>query len=106
METFHELVYAGKEVEAIVKTRYPDARVKDASDFIHEERFELEIDGVTEDDFYPFAIHEGFARCCLGFELTLQSIGFPESKNRPAYADTKQKLDKWIAAAKEGKNGT
>lgn len=72
---FYDLVYAGVEVENIIKKKYPQAKITDASDYIHTERFECEIEGVTNDDFYPFAIREGFARNCFGLELTLQMVG-------------------------------
>ncbi len=65
----NELVYAGAEVEKLVKEKYPEAKLTDASDFIHTERFECEIEGVEEDEFYIFAIREGFAECCFGFLL-------------------------------------
>jgi hypothetical protein len=71
-KSFQELVYAGKDVETLIKQKWPNAVVKDASDMVHEERFDLEISDITEDDFYPFAISEGFADCCMGFELCVQ----------------------------------
>ena len=98
---FYDLIYANREVEELVKKRYPTARIKDASDYIHIERFELELDGVTDETFYPWAISEGFARCCLGFELKLQSLTFPRSKEGPTHDEVKQEIERWCALAKE-----
>lgn len=90
----YELVYADKDVEVIIKKRFPQAVIENASDEIHRERFQVNIEGVTEDEFYPFAIREGFARCCLGFEIILN-----DQKNK----DNKVKIEHWIELAKEAK---
>ena len=95
----YELIYAGKEVEELVKKKYPQAVIKDASDFVHRERFECEISDVTEDDFYPFAISKGFARCCLGFELHIESLRFPE-REQNKHKETETRIEKWIQSAK------
>lgn len=69
----HSLVYAGKDVEELLKKEYPECKITDASDYIHTERFEFEEDNIEEDDFYIFAIRNGFALNCLGFNLKLHS---------------------------------
>lgn len=97
----YELIYANSEVENLIKQKYPQAKTKDASDYIHTERFECEIPDVNEETFYPFAISEGFARCCLGFEIELESLKFPEPKNEQGkHKETKAKIEKWIESAK------
>jgi len=98
---FYDLIYAGGEVEGLIKAKWPQAKFKDASDFVHTERFECEIEGVTDEEFYPFAIREGFCRCCFAFNLLLQSLGFPELKEGPKHEETKEKLERWIKLAKE-----
>ena len=100
LKPFYELIYAGKEVEKIVVDRFPNANMTDASDEIHTERFECEIEGVTDDEFYPFAIREGFARCCLSFEILLTGLRFKEI-TPGKHAETKTKIEAWIAATKE-----
>jgi len=67
---FRELIY-DREPAGIICKRYPQAVIVDASDYIHVGRFECHIPGVTAEDFYPFAIKEGFAFLCLGFQLLL-----------------------------------
>lgn len=94
-----ELIYAGREVEDIIKAKYPQAVIDDASDFIHTERFRLSIEGIENDEFYPFAIKEGFATCCFGFAVMLQSLKFPESRSiKPK--ENKEKIERWIELAK------
>lgn len=94
-----DLIYAGGDVANIIKEKYPSAIIKDASDYIHTERFEVEIPNVTDDDFYPFAIREGFAQCCFSFNLLLTSLSFPESKTiKPK--DNEAKIRKWCEMAK------
>lgn len=78
---FYDLVYAGDEVLALVKKQYPQAKTKDASDDIHTERFELQIEDVEPKDFYIFAMKEGFALECLGFQIRMRDKDtFPELK--------------------------
>lgn len=91
----YELVYAGKDVEKLVMDKWPSSKIKDASDCIHTERFELEIPEVTEEEFYPFAIREGFARCCLCFEILFESLWSLEPKDHPGrHKETKEKIEK------------
>jgi len=102
---FYDLIYGPGEVEEIIKGRYPNAKIKDASDYIHTERFECEIEGVSNDEFYPFAIKEGFATLCFGFALLLESLKFPEFKDRPGeHKETKEKIEGWIKTAKADEN--
>lgn len=69
----YDLIYAGKEVEDAIKAKYPEVVIKDASDYIHLERFECEVD-VGEDEFYIFAIRNGFAECCFAFNLMMREV--------------------------------
>lgn len=68
---FSELVYDDKSIEKKILERWPNAVIEDASDDIHPERFNVEIDGVTDDEFYRFALREQFAGSC--FKLLLMS---------------------------------
>ena len=96
----YDLIYAGKDVEEVIKKKYPDSQIKDASDYIHTERFELEIQDVEDEEFYPFAISEGFARSCFSFVLLLESLRFPELKSGPSHKETETKIRKWIELSK------
>ena len=82
-----ELVYADTRAEKVIKDKWPEAKIVDASDAIHEERFEVEVDA-TEDEFYPFAIQEGFALCCLGLQVMIM-------KGKEHKAD----IERWIGLA-------
>jgi hypothetical protein len=88
VEPFCELVYEA-EARSFFAERWPQATFKDASDFIHEGRFEVTIPGVSKDEVYPLLITEGWARCCLGFELSLHM------------EDHRGDVRRWLDAAKE-----
>lgn len=65
-----ELIY-DKDSWPDILERWPEAKFTDASDFIHESRYEVEIEGVTDDEFYPFIIEKGWAGACFGLQLML-----------------------------------
>ena len=52
----YDLIYTGSATSDKIKEKYPDAIIKDASDYIHEERFEVEIPSLepTDQGFYEF----------------------------------------------------
>ena len=72
-----ELIYGVRsQLEPLIKKEWPGARFQDASDDIHTDRFEVEIDvpeGKTKGsflrDFWAFAVREGFSLNCFGFRL-------------------------------------
>ena len=98
-KSVYDLIYAGADVEQIILSKYPEAKITDASDGIHTERFEMDVE-TEEDEFYPFAIKEGFARCCFNISMLLGTLKFPESKTiKPK--ESKAKLEKWIALAQK-----
>lgn len=70
-ESVTELVYDDEATQWIVQ-RWPQTVVTDASDFVHEGRSEVFIPGVTEDEFYPAVMREGWAGACFTFELMLR----------------------------------
>ena len=95
-----DLIYAGSDVEKTIKTKYPQSKIKDASDYIHTERFELELDGVDEEDFYPFAIAEGFASFCLRVCFLLESLKFKDGTAGLKHEETISKLERWLEKTK------
>ena len=90
-----DLIYAGKDIEDIIKAKYPQAKITDASDDIHRERFELELD-IEEDEFYPFAFQKGFAPYCFAISLKLESLKFREIKPGQR-EETLTQLSRWSA---------
>lgn len=71
----YELVYGSSEVQSTIKKEFPNAIFKDASDEVHPERFEVTFSDDSEefeDRFYVFAIKEGFADLCFGFQLLIR----------------------------------
>lgn len=83
----YELIYAPQAVRELLVKRYPDCRITDASDEFHPGRFGFSCD-IPEDEFYPFAIREGFAPLCLGFRAMMR--GVPDEAAR-------EKVKGWIA---------
>lgn len=79
----HQLIYAGSDVEKIIKKAYPKAEITDASDDIHRERFECEIESITYDEFYIFALRQGFAECSLAFNLMMHNC--PKGSRQEAW---------------------
>jgi len=61
-----------KEIEEIIKKRYRQAKVEDASDYIHEHRFSVEFD-IEQKDWFTFIIRKRFALSSLNFQLVLHS---------------------------------
>lgn len=75
----YELVYCDdlqeyKELQEVVKNRFPNAHLEDASDDAHEHRFSIEIEDTSElrADFFRFAIRRGFFLQCLGGQQFLR----------------------------------
>ena len=94
-----DLIYGGADIETLIKTKYPNAKITDASNNIYVERFEVDIPDVTDDEFYPFAINEGFARCCLSIEVLLQSLRFLEGETIES-KENRTKIERWLEIAK------
>ena len=82
-----ELVYDDDKTRQLIQEQYPQAKITDASDDIHSERFQVDIEGVEPKDFYIFAIKEGFALECLGFQLRMRM------------ADKIQEVKDWVKEA-------
>ena len=101
----YDLIYAGKDVEELIKKQYPSAKITDASDYIHTERVEVEIEGVGEDEFYPFAIKEKFVMACFSFCILCESLKFKELHNGPKHEDTVSKIKKWIELSNKLRRG-
>jgi len=55
----------------IILAKWPDAKFEDASDFIHRNRFTVEISDVQPREFFALAVREGFAMCCFGIQIDL-----------------------------------
>jgi hypothetical protein len=66
-----ELIYDG-DVKGLIQAKYPQAKIRDASDDIHIGRFEVLIEDVSQDDFWIFAIRKGFAMSCLAWRILMQ----------------------------------
>lgn len=71
MPELRELVYADLSAWKEIEEAFPGKfKYQDASDMIHEDRFEITGD-VPEDEFYPWAIKTGLSQVCLCFQLMM-----------------------------------
>lgn len=80
-----DLLYSG--VSAQVRKAFPNAKISDASDMVHEERIEVEVEA-TQEEWWRFLLQERLGGISLNFRLTLE-------------AGSKENRDKLIALAKE-----
>lgn len=87
-----ELIYGGKDVERKILAEFPEAKIIDASDDVHWDRFDVSILHVSEEDFYIFAMVSGFSMLCLKFRLLC--YGVLSSKER------KEEIESWMDKAK------
>jgi len=57
----------------VIKKKYPKLAVEDARDGFHPDRVLIKVPGVTNEEFYKFALEKGFAGVLLGFEFQLRN---------------------------------
>jgi len=70
----YDLIYADKKAEEIIKKQFPNAKTKDASDYIHTERFEITMDGDMPDEYIEFMLRSGLFELSLNIGLALTGI--------------------------------
>lgn len=90
----HDLIYDSSEIADLIKKEFPDAVITDATDFIHTERFEIDIPSLTcsDEKFYIFLMRIGAAVTSFTFQLWLYG------HNRPQWLNTewiKTQIDKY-----------
>lgn len=68
LPSHRELVYDYR-AQPVIQERWPDATFVDACDIVHDSRFEVTIPRCDVDEFYAVMLLEGWAECCLGFEM-------------------------------------
>ena len=61
----YEAVYGDAEIESLIRAKWPDITIEDASDCIHEERFVVKSEVIKQEEFYLFAAEEGFLHICF-----------------------------------------
>ena len=68
----YDLIYAGehqREIKDKIHSAFPNALIKDASDFIHRGRFEVEIDNMRTDKFLIWLCAQGWAFLSISIQL-------------------------------------
>jgi hypothetical protein len=71
----NDLIYAGADAERSIAGAFPDARIEDASDFIHEERFSVTLPDALEDTYLKHVIANGLGSVSLSVQLMLLDDG-------------------------------
>lgn len=71
-DKFTELVYCDQACVEI-KEKFPQAVFEDASDIVHEERQAVTIPGIDKLEFYEWAVKNGWADLCIGFNVLLRT---------------------------------
>lgn len=66
----YDLVYSDNNDRVLVEQRFPDARIEDASDFVHDERFSVELPPEKRREYLVWAIKAGLG----GVSFTLQMM--------------------------------
>ena len=67
----NDLIYANYEAEKIVEKKYPNIKIEDASDEIHQERFEIQFneDEYNEHEYLKFLLESGLFQVSLRFQV-------------------------------------
>ncbi len=66
-----DLIYANYKAEEIVKKKYPNIKIEDASDEIHRERFGIQFneDEYDEHEYLKFLLESGLFQVSLQFQI-------------------------------------
>jgi len=68
------LDYYGK-AKAVLEGIWPTAKIEDASDFIHRDRFAIEVTDVEEEEYIKTIIREGMAEYSFTFQVMILQNG-------------------------------
>lgn len=72
-----EVVYDDSYQKDILE-KWPNAKITDASDMIHESRILVEIPDIEYDEFWKWGCTNGMATLCLNFNVALYDKNFVE----------------------------
>ncbi len=66
-----DLIYADYKAEKIVEKRYPNIKIEDASDMIHQERFGIQFneDEYNEHEYLKFLLESGLFQVSFQFQV-------------------------------------
>lgn len=65
----YDLIYDGADARRAIAASFPDARIEDASDFVHKERFSVELPDALEDTYLKHVIASGLAPASFTVQL-------------------------------------
>lgn len=69
-----DLMYDNDECQQAIAKQYPSAVFEDASDIVHEERFSVQIDDVSPDEYHKWLVMSGGAAASLGINMLLMGL--------------------------------
>jgi hypothetical protein len=84
----YDLIYGPWSAQFLFREKWPHAKIEDARDLIHDERFEVNAPDVPDDDFFPFVIGQGLGSTSMTIQLAVMQDD--ESRDR---------VRKWLAIA-------
>ena len=66
----YDLIYGDKKAEELVRQEFPSAKIEDASDEVHTDRFSIQTDGdEMSDEYIEFMLKTGLYRLSLNIGL-------------------------------------
>lgn len=66
----YDLIYGDKKAEELVRQKFPSAKIEDASDEVHTDRFSIQTDGdEIPDEYIEFMLKTGLYRLSLNIGL-------------------------------------
>jgi len=86
-----DLIYDTIEAQKVILKKFPEARFQDASDDIHPDRFEVDIEIENEDKWWEFCVKAGLGVVSLGFQLRLRN-----EHNKDKHKEFIDKVTKWV----------
>ncbi|MCK9569447.1 hypothetical protein M0R72_10955 [Candidatus Pacearchaeota archaeon] len=71
-QTVSDLIYCDdSEIREAILKRFPDAKIEDASDDVHESRVGVMVANSSIEEWFNFLADEGLCRLSLGFRIEL-----------------------------------
>lgn len=69
----YDLIYSGRNAWETIKKQYPEAKIEDASDMVHRERFSVTLDekGFDENEYFKFLICSGLSQVSFSFKMSM-----------------------------------
>ena len=87
-----DLIY-DKAAAPAIREKFPHVKIEDASDFIHEDRIQVELPDTDREAYFKHGIRDGYSEVSLGFQLLLRE------------EEGQKEIKRWIADLKAEREG-